>query len=150
MDLYRMAKREFIGDLTGGGAGTAGGRWNEKGAGVIIASESLALAALELLVHVPLSLLPGDICVATIRVPDRIRPEGLPGSFLPPGWRVYPAPAELAEIGSNWAAEGASLLLKVPSAVTEREFNFLINPHHPDMMDVRIIDIEDFRPGGRY
>ena len=134
------------GDIGGG----VGGRWNERGAGVIFASESRALAALELLVHVPLSLLPGDICVATIRVPDRIRPEGLPRSFLPRGWRGYPAPAELAEIGSNWAAEGGSLLLKVPSAVAEREFNFLINPRHPEMMEVRIIETEDFRPGVSY
>lgn len=146
MDLYRTAKREFIGDLTGEGARLSGGRWNEKGVGVIYTSESRALAALELAVHAPLSIVPEDLCVATIRVPARIRPEGLPLSFLPAGWRGYFAPGELKEIGANWAEAMTSLLLKVPSVITDREFNFLVNPLHPDMIDVRITEIEDFKP----
>lgn len=37
-----------------------------------------------------------------------------------------------------------SLLLRVPSAVIMHEFNILINPTHPDMKFVDILEVESF------
>lgn len=55
MKLYRIAQTAHIKDLSGTGARLYGGRWNEKGVGVVYTSESRALAILEYLVHVPMS-----------------------------------------------------------------------------------------------
>ena len=53
--MYRTAQTAHIKDLSGTVACLYGGRWNEKGVGVVYTSESRALAILEYLVHVPMS-----------------------------------------------------------------------------------------------
>jgi RES domain-containing protein len=35
-------------------------------------------------------------------------------------------------LGDAWVREERSLVLKVPSAVVPSEYNYLINPNHPD------------------
>ncbi len=144
MLLYRIAKKEHVGDLTGAGARINGGRWNYKGTSVIYVSESRSLAALELLVHLDLPALPRDLKIATIEIPGRIKPKEIKESQLPANWRSYPAPSELAEIGNRWASSAISLLLRVPSAIVDHEFNYLINPLHLQMKSVSISRIEDF------
>ncbi len=122
-----------------------GGRWNRKGIAVIYASENRALATVEYLVHVPISFSPGNLSIASITIPDRIKPKEIKVSDLPSNWRDYPAPPELAEIGTNWMSKKNSLLLRVPSAVVEHEFNILINPLHQDMKYVALSQIEDYK-----
>jgi RES domain len=52
MLAYRLAKERWAGTaLDGSGAKAYGGRWNSPGTAILYASESIALAALELLVH---------------------------------------------------------------------------------------------------
>lgn len=144
MKVYRIAKTRYIKDLTGIGARIFGGRWNHKGSSIIYASESRALATVEFLVHVPLSLVPTDLALATLQIPDEITPSEILVSDLPANWHDYPAPSKLAELGSNWVARSESLLLRVPSAVVEHEFNILINPMHLDMKHVFISQTESF------
>jgi RES domain-containing protein len=131
---HRQAK--YIRDLLGTGARIYGGRWNQKGVGILYTSENRALATVEYLVHVPLSIVPGDLSIATIQIPDDISPKEIAISDLPANWRDYPAPPELAELGTQWALTNETLLLRVPSAVVEGEFNILINPLHPDIKHV--------------
>ena len=144
MLVYRIAKTEYIHDLSGTGAKVYGGRWSKKGIGIIYTSENRALATVEYLVHVPLSLFPGNISIATLKIPDGIAPKEISISGLPANWRNYPAPLELAEIGTRWALANDTLLLRVPSAVVEHEWNILINPSHPDMKHVSISKTERF------
>ena len=122
MLVYRIAKTEYIHDLSGTGAKVYGGRWSKKGIGIIYTSENRALATVEYLVHVPLSLFPGNISIATLKIPDGIAPKEISISGLPANWRNYPAPLELAEIGTRWALANDTLLLRVPSAVVEHEW----------------------------
>jgi RES domain-containing protein len=144
MLVYRIAKTEYIHDLSGTGAKVYGGRWSKKGIGIIYTSENRALATVEYLVHVPLSLFPGNISIATLKIPDGIAPKEISISGLPANWRNYPAPLELAEIGTRWALANDTLLLRVPSAVVEHEWNILVNPSHPDMKQVSISQTERF------
>jgi len=65
-------------------------------------------------------------------------------SDLPANWRRYPAPAALGKLGTDWALANASLVLRVPSAVVQGEFNFLLNPDHPEMRRVKIIEVAHF------
>ena len=49
MVVFRIARKEYIQDLSGRGAELFGGRWNEKGIPALYTSSSLSLAALEIL-----------------------------------------------------------------------------------------------------
>jgi RES domain-containing protein len=144
MKIYRIAKTRYIKDLSGSGARIYGGRWNHKGTSMIYTAESRALATVEYLVHVPLSIAPAPLSLATLKIPDKIAPMEIAISDLPNNWREYPAPSKLADLGTNWAAKNESLLLRVPSSVVAQEFNILINPLHPDMKRVTILHIERY------
>ncbi len=43
--------------------------------------------------------------------------------------------------GDEWLAAGASLLLRVPSAVVGRTFKALLNPSHPQAPACRIVSV---------
>ncbi len=139
MQAYRIAKREYIEDLSGEGARLHGGRWNRKGTAVVYLAENRALATVEYLVHIPLSLLPLDLYIAEISFPANAEIEEFPSKSLPAKWATYPAPAALAEIGEEWVTRNETLLLRVPSAVVRGEFNLLINPKHGHAKDITIV-----------
>jgi RES domain-containing protein len=145
MLVYRIATSTHVNDLSGEGARLHGGRWNHRGTAIIYTSASRSLATVELLVHVSLSFAPTDLTMATIEVPDEPAPEVVDVAALPPNWRGFPAPPELADLGTSWARSGRSLLLRVPSAVVEHEYNILINPAHPDIARIALAGVEDFR-----
>lgn len=144
MHLFRIAKTVYIRDLSGGGPRRYGGRWNHKGTAVIYAAESRSLATLEYLVHVPLPYEPLGLSVATLIVPDGASVHELRPSELPAAWNRFPAPSSLADLGSEWVRGNASLLLRVPSAVVDDEFNLVINPGHPEMAEVRVEDVTTY------
>lgn len=145
MLVYRIATSKHIEDLSGEGARRHGGRWNHRGTAVTYTSATRSLATVELLVHVPFSFAPADLKIATIGIPDEPAPEEVDVAALPPNWRDFPAPPELADLGTSWARSGHSLLFRVPSAVVEQEHNILINPAHPDIARVVLAKVEDFR-----
>lgn len=144
MQVFRIAKTRSIRDLSGTGTRVYGGRWNRKDIPIVYTSENRSLATLEFLVHVPLSLLPNNLSIACLEIPDDIFVEQISIAALPKNWRDYPAPPELADLGSEWAIAMRSLLLRVPSVVVLDEFNILINPIHPDMDRVVITSAESF------
>lgn len=121
-----------------------GGRWNRKDIPVVYASENRSLTTLEFWVHVPLSILPSNLSIACLDIPDDIVVEQISIADLPKNWRDYPAPPELADLGSKWAMAMRSLLLRVPSVVVLDEFNTLINPKHPDINRVVISSVESY------
>jgi RES domain-containing protein len=145
MQVYRLAKAKYIRDLTGMGARIAGGRWNEKGAAVLYTSESRALATVEYLVHVPIAIIPKNLRMATLEVPDAASAATISVRDLPPNWDHYPPPPQLAKIGTGWIARNSHLLLYVPSAVVPGEHNVLINPAHRDMKHVKIVHVEAYK-----
>ena len=144
MRVFRITRSIHSKDLTGDGSRIHGGRWNHRGTSVVYASESRALATAEYLVHVPMALVPDDLSIVTIHIPDTAKQETLMPEKLPANWRTYPSPKDLADIGSRWVTEGRSLVLRVPSVVVEGDFNILINPYHPDMAGVKIHTISPY------
>jgi len=144
MFLYRIAKESFIRDLSGSGPRLYGGRWNPKGVSVIYTSENRALAVLELFVHMSRTVIPPNLSLATIEVPDTASKKEMTVKDLVRNWRSFPAPPELAEIGASWIKSKKSLLLRVPSVIMPSETNVLINPAHPEMGGVRILKIESY------
>jgi RES domain-containing protein len=144
VQAFRIAKTRHIHDLSGIGAMLYGGRWNHKNIPVVYASENRSLATVEFLVHVPLSIVPNDLSIACLEIPDDIVSEQISMNDLPKNWREYPAPPELAKLGSAWALEKRSLLLRVPSVVVPNEFNILINPRHQGIHIVTISRVERY------
>lgn len=142
--VYRISLSKYARDLSGKGARLMGGRWNPKDTAVIYTSESRSLAAMEYLVHMPLMNVPPKITLTSIGIPESIVPKQIRLSNLPKDWRNSPAPFALGEIGAKWLSGMDSLLLRVPSAVVLHEFNILINPMHPDMKSVKILEVEKF------
>jgi len=130
--------------LDGEGARLAGGRWNPRGIPVIYTSASSSLAVLELLVHTDSDLLPGDLAVIEIQVPDALRIEILDPAGLPHDWRAYPAPVSLQAVGARWARAKRTAVLAVPSAVNPGELNYLLNPDHPDAARVTAVSSRRF------
>lgn len=138
MRVFRITRSAYSKDLAGDGARIHGGRWNHRGTSVVYASESRALATAEYLVHVPMALVPDDLSIVTIQIPDNVGQETIKPEVLPSNWRAYPSPKDLADIGSRWVREKRSLVLRVPSVVVQGDFNILINPAHQDMTGVKI------------
>ena len=145
MKVYRIALKEYIYDLSGAGAIKFGARWHFQGIPIIYTSENRALASLEYLVHVPIPLIPPNLKIATVEIPDDIVPREISISDLPGNWRDYPAPTELGRLGTNWAKSKESLLLRVPSAIILHEYNLLINPIYQDIKRVTIKEVENFK-----
>ena len=99
---------------------------------MVHASDSLALAALELLVHLERGDLPKDFCAISAELPDDLAIAIVREDELPRNWRPYPAPVRLRAIGYEWLAAAETAALAVPSAVIPAERNLLLNPTHPD------------------
>ena len=142
--LFRISPPEHINDISGTGARIYGGRWNHAGYSVIYTSGSRPLAALEFLVHVSMALAPENLSIVEINIQKNIKRESVRKNQLPSNWQNYPAPEELANIGTHWIKSKSSLLLDVPSAVVDKEVNTLINPLHPDIKFINLINIENF------
>lgn len=136
MILYRMTKTRYLTAAWSGlGAKSAGGRWNSVGTALVYLSETASLTMLETLVHINAPQLLDAYTLLSIDVPDdQIQAFDL--NLLPQDWASEDAPAELALYGDNWAESGSSVALRIPSALSPVEFNYLLNPAHPAIFDL--------------
>jgi RES domain-containing protein len=141
--VWRICKRRHAA-FDGEGARIAGGRWNRRGTAVVYVSETLSLAALELLVHCDPALLPDDLVSVRAEIPDGLAITRVEVEGLPRGWRRSPPPDALAAIGTDWARGASSAALSVPSALVPGERNLLLNPAHPDFRRIRVGKPEPF------
>jgi RES domain-containing protein len=138
LTLWRIAKtRHAAGAFTGEGARLYGGRWNSVGVRVAYASESIALATLEVLVGLQRSGVLAAYSLVSARI-DEAGVETLSAASLPARWRQYPPSHESQVVGDRWVAERRSLALRVPSAIIEAESNYLLNPEHPGFSGITI------------
>ncbi|HET7541075.1 MAG TPA: RES family NAD+ phosphorylase [Polyangiaceae bacterium] len=146
MRVFRLCRRPFSRKpLDGRGGLFASGRWHTPRRLVCYASDSLALASLEVLVHCEPDLVPSDLMAIEIDVPEAVFVEELGALRLPRTWRWYPAPAALQRLGNTWLDRCTACVLRVPSALIPSESNFLINPAHRDIRKLRVIRKAPFR-----
>ncbi len=143
MRLWRITRRPFQA-LDGEGARLHGGRWNSEGVPVIYTSSTLALAALEYLVHIDVEDVPDDLVALAIEVPDELPVAEIALRDLPPDWHTVPDHPVCLTAGDRWVGQGAMLILRVPSVVIPEESNFLLNPRHPDASRLRVASTRDF------
>ncbi|MET3980709.1 RES domain-containing protein [Mucilaginibacter sp. UYP25] len=143
MILYRISNCNYIKDLNGTGARLYGGRWNSEGKSMVYLASSRALAVLEVLVHLPPLLLPDNFCIAEIEAPEHSILT-LDVKALPANWQDASSPAELKTLGNQFIKETNYLMMKVPSSVVPEEYNYLLNPWHPDIKKVSIVSTHPF------
>ena len=143
MTLWRLARAAYQ-QLDGEGARLYGGRWNSEGRAVVYLSTTLSLAAIEYLVHLEVDDVPSDLLAIEVDVPADASIEDVDLVSLPSDWRRVPDHAACVATGDRWLDAGASLLLRVPSAVVPRERNVLLNPAHDAAAAVRIVAAEPF------
>ncbi len=142
--VWRLCAARYAGTaFSGEGARLYGGRWSPPGLPLVYTSESRALAMLEVLANadepkvlldLPWVLVSAEVPPAAVEKPAR----------YPESWRQFPHPAETPPFGGAWARAARSVALRVPSAVVPGEFNYLLNPAHPDFKDVRLGPPEPF------
>jgi RES domain-containing protein len=138
LKIYRIAKKNYIKDLSGEGARLFGGRWNKPGNSMVYFSEYLSLCVLEILVHTEQQLLTNDYHFLEVEIPEsEIEIISLRKLFK--NWRTNPPVSSTQDYGTNWLASQKNLALKVPSAVLPHEYNILINPNHKHFSKVKII-----------
>lgn len=123
--------------LDGVGAQLYGGRWNHRGLPMVYASATLSLAVLETLVHVDQDLAPTDRVAVRITIPSSMKIEAIDEKDLPKGWRGFPTPETLRNLGVEWLRARRTPVLRVPSAIVPQESNYLINPLHADAAKVK-------------
>jgi RES domain-containing protein len=135
--------------FNGEGARKYGGRWNHPGTRIVYTADARSLALLEILapiergeVHEAYSCIPAvfeDFLTITL---DRRN--------VPYNWQECPPPTSTMDIGTRWARGLDSAVLRVPSVIVPSEYNFLLNPEHPDFSHIEIGPPEAFTVDPRF
>lgn len=143
MVVYRIGKTRHSKDLSGEGARLNGGRWNHILTPCVYTSQSRALALLEYTVNVNINDIPRALSFTTIEIPNdnilQLKIEELPGN-----WMQVPSPSSTKDFGSELLNAAKAAVIAVPSIVIPQEFNYILNPLHPDSKNFKIISTEDF------
>lgn len=141
MLVYHLGVAQFADQLTGEGAKLYGGRWNLVGHPCIYAGETKALCALEYAANVLLEDMPENLAFTTYEIPnDNLVSFG--ADQLPFGWQNTP-PSKATQIWGSETLNG-KLAIRVPSVIIPSEFNFVLNPLHPDFKKVKVKAVESF------
>ena len=137
VSAYRIVAPRWSHDaLSGEGARKFGGRWNSPGRAMVYLGGSRALAALEMLVHLPTPLSRAKpYHIIEVQIPGHLI-ANYPLSLLPKGWRESPPTQITCMIGDDWLQATGQLALRVPSTMIPEESNILINPLHPDYIQI--------------
>ena len=142
MKVFRIEREKYLETtLKGIGAAlTEGYRWNSLNTYLVYTAESRALATLEVSVHLDLSEdLPTDRYYIEIDIPEEITIFEIKIEDLPDGWDSKPPILETQYIGDDFVTGKSAAVLKVPSSIVQQEFNYLINPNHPDAEKITVV-----------
>jgi len=142
MAVFKICKEKYSNSLVASGVPN---RWNKKDEFVIYTGGSRALSTLETVVHRSGISFTSPYKLLTILINDKKVIKEIDISDLPGNWKTIEAYVELQEIGSKWYRSFESLVLKVPSAIINQEYNYIINTNHPQFKKNIILNsIEDF------
>ena len=138
MQIWRICRARFANEaFSGHGARRFGGRWNSPGVPMVYSSSSLALAAIELFVHLEPNQQPNDLVAIAATLPTGEPAQRLEPTRLPPAWWTDDF-EPLRAIGDKWVREKSSLAIEVPSAALRMEWNVLLNPTHQAMAKLKV------------
>lgn len=133
MNIWRLTTRDNITEaFDGQGAFKYGGRWNSKGTKLVYCSDSISLAILENLVHFDIDIAP-PLYLFEIEIENK-------QVYLDPKLKqLLSNERRTKQYGDEWVFSLKSLALEIPSAVVNREKNYLLNPEHTCFKKIKII-----------
>lgn len=143
MVVYRIEREKYLQTtLLGVGASLSKGfRWNSVQTRLVYTAESRALATLEVAVHLDLNEdLPNDRFYVEIDIPFDLAIYEVDVKDLPDGWDAKPPTIITQIIGDDFVQANKAAILKVPSSIIPQEFNYLINPNHPEADRIKIVN----------
>lgn len=140
MKLYRITKSKYANDLNGTGGLYGPGRWHREGTRLLYLAEHVSLAKLEVLVNSRKT--PKNQSLVTVELPDDASITYVKQDSLPPGWEKLPYMEELADITERWISEQKFWIVRVPSSQSPTEFNYLLNPLHPEHKNLTPVSVE--------
>jgi RES domain-containing protein len=143
MRTWRICRSPYSA-FTGEGARRFGGRWNSRGVPMVYSSSSLALAAIELFVHLEPGQAPGDLVCIAAELQEGESARTIEPAILLPNWWTDKGLAVTRDLGDAWIAARSSLAMKVPSVPIRAEWNILINPLHPRITELQIKSPQPF------
>lgn len=122
----------------GEGARLFGGRWNSPGTRMVYTSDSRALAALEILIHLTPPTMTRPLHLIGVEIePDWI--ETIPNRKLPRHWASAIISPANKQLGDEWIRSARSPVLRIPSVIIPEENNFLFNPSHPALAHLHLV-----------
>jgi RES domain-containing protein len=132
----------------GEGARLFGGRWNSPGTRMVYTSDSRALAALEILIHLTPPTMTHPLHLIGVEIePDWI--ETIPNRKLPRQWTSAIISPATKQLGDEWIRSARSPVLRIPSVIIPQEDNFLLNPSHPALAHLHLVRGTIFSPDPR-
>jgi len=132
IQAYRVAQKKYIMDKSGEGAQISGGRWTPPGCAVLHFSESISLCVLEASVPLPTKYIKKGLSQIEITLPKGLKYESVELKALKKGWKGFENYQYCREFGTKWYKEKKASVLRVPSAIVETEYNYILNPSHKD------------------
>ncbi|MBA1280269.1 RES family NAD+ phosphorylase [Stutzerimonas stutzeri] len=144
MLAWRIAKAKRATELSGRGAAIEGGRWNEQDVPVVYMGLTPAICCLETFVHAD-----GEptfpLKITCFELPDdQDLYLEVDAAMLPKGWASLPADRPSMDYGTAWLKANTHLGLIVPSAVLALERNLVVNPNHPAIELIKVVEVYDF------
>lgn len=146
MVIIRIALKKYAKELFASGVP---GRWNSEGKKVIYGAESLSLAALETMIRRNGAGFNKNFATMFIDVPEDLTITPIDIRKLPKDWNDPLDYSICQPLGDQWYEENKSPILKVPSAIIPREYNYVINSTHKDYTRIKLFDVAEFIPDPR-
>ncbi len=132
MFVWRICAQKYQSSAFSGIGGLyVSGRWHPQGHKIVYTADSLALASLEIFVHLESDLVP--LVAIKAWLSDELEIEEIEQSLLPDHWQETSAYPILQKIGQDWLTFCRTPILKVPSSIVPVEYNYLLNPQHPEL-----------------
>ena len=131
MQAWRLSKARYAGDLSGVGAAREGQRWNHPGQRAVYLGLTPEITVLEMLVHFN-GAPSAPLALCCYELPDEAELMQQPG--------LADLPLAVA-----WLSSMKGLALVLPSVVVPQARNLLVNPLHPAIERVRLVDQAPFR-----
>ena len=141
MLVFRISLTKYATSLVASGRAA---RWNSNDVKVIYTANSRALACLENVVHRSKLGLSLNFSVMEINIPDSLAITTVNLKDLPVNWDQFENMHLMQNLGDNWIEECKTAVLKIPSSIIHDEFNYLLNPDHPEFKKIKLETVKPF------